>query len=91
MWGGRKVKREHSKKTSSKPEKKNFFQKMGRKHHNGHDMSCLKRGEYKVSTNTYAPALCYTRPRGASREAVHACPCPKVPQQTGKVVKTDRP
>lgn len=64
---------------------------MGREHHHGHDMLCLAdgnvRGKHKyicISTDFVNQGR-----EGTNRGAVSIYPCPKVPQQIGKVAKTD--
>ena len=56
LWGGRKVKKEHSKETSSKMEKKNKKSKNGKKTSPWSWYVTSRRGECKGSTNKYASA-----------------------------------
>lgn len=91
LWGGRKVKREHSKKTSSKMGGKKLFKKW--EENTTMVMICHVRGEGNareaqiyICTSTH---FVMQGPEGANRKAVHACPCPTVPQPIGEVVKTE--
>lgn len=85
LWGGRKVKKDTARKQAAKRGGEgDFFQKMGRKHHHGHAMSCLGEGDTKeAQIHAHVSTAFVTQgPEGANRGAlpVCPCPCPQVPQ-----------
>lgn len=80
-WGGRKVKKDTARKQAAKRWGVGdfffFFQKMGRKHHHGHDMSCLGEGNTKeAQIYAHQHCLCYTRPRRCQQGSASCLPLP---------------